>query len=117
MTPEYKLYAIGLKGWVEIRKAKTPPRARISSFKIKGEERKFLTWAEWGGAGDPWKMVPKTTTVKVTNFVGGRVLKAVSKRRFAALIGISPKVGEMIEIPPELASVSLLDKVMERDYD
>lgn len=119
MGKEEKLYAIGLKGWVEIRKAKEVPKARITQAKIQGEKSVYVSWRDWANAGGTyadytgWKTVPCTTTLKVTHFVGGRRLKVVSKRRFSQFVGLSPKVGELLEIPPELASISVLDKVME----
>ncbi len=116
MSTDYKLYAIGLKGWVEVRKARTPPRPRITQTEVKGKERKFLDYSEWveqGRPADGCKLVEKVLTLKVVHFVGGRVLKVVKKRRFSQIVGMSPKVGEMMEIPPELAGMSVLEKVME----
>lgn len=116
MTQKEKLYAIGLKGWVEIRRARTPPRPRITKTSYETKVRRPLGYLEWVDAGRPESgcvLVPKEVTLKVTHFVGGRVLKVVKRRRFSQMIGMSPKVGELLEIPEGLASMSVLDKVME----
>ena len=104
-----KTYAIGLaKGWVEIRRASTPPKAIISnqSIKIAQPDRKEIYFNE---ASATWKIKavksrPKQVSIEVVIHKGGKVIGILTSRRFASQTKIKGlKVGDMIELSEDQA--------------
>lgn len=100
--PAQKFYALGMKGgFVEVRRAKTPPRKVISRAKVKGTRRKFVRYELDAPGGVLWDTVPHTFTLTQIVFKGGRSLKVVDRKRLRALGIRGPKPGEMIEMEEE----------------
>lgn len=91
-------FAIGLKGWVEIRAARKPPVLSTTIIPTKRRiHKRFLRTAGWYD----WKEVTVPTTVEVHAFEGGRHLRTVKATKFRKLLGISLAPWGVVELLPE----------------
>lgn len=109
MSPKRRLFAIGMKGWVELRTASTPPRKRVTTSTVKF--KRFNGW-NWGGNRPSRKWLEGEKELKVVHFRGGVTLKVVKKAKFKALLGLTIRKDTMIELDPTLTSTTLLDKLI-----
>lgn len=74
------LYAISLKGWIEVRRANRAPRAIRSSL-----------------SHSP------SLTIKALVWEGGEYVTSVRKGRFAALTGFTIPTGRTRKVPEDVA--------------
>lgn len=96
-------FAIGLNGWVELRKCKGVPKRIETKEVVKSSRRKYKYFSsdEWPFFIYKWVMVPTTTVIRIVTFKGGRRYGVMKSRQFAALVGISIREGRMIELRQE----------------
>lgn len=87
------LFALGWKGWVEVRKAHKPPTAHCSEIQHHLDPASIPYWQR-----------TKSVTLKQLCFKGGRFLLSLPRRRFAAITRLSCPQGSVIPIPPPLAN-------------
>lgn len=99
-------WAIGLKGWVEIRSSKVPPQKVTSTVK-----RKSFKWdytydydEDGNGYGERAKL-PITLPLKVIIFKGGRTLHTLSMKKFKRLLGRSVRLHQVVELNPAQMAV------------
>lgn len=93
------VYALGLKGFIELRRASKPPRVRITKISKSLPGHEVVMAGSWGYR--LW--VPaRRQTIQVIDFIGGRFLKSLKRRRSKGF----PKVGlgKVQELPPETAA-------------
>lgn len=82
------IYALGWKGWVELRRARTPPKVEAS------EVKHFLNPA----VGNRFIML------KQLCFRGGTFLVSLPRRRFTSITRISCPQGSVVRVPAPAAS-------------
>lgn len=92
-------YAIGIKNYVELRKAQAAPKAEISSFKKKLK----IYQQDWGRPPDYQKLVSKTMTFKNVIHIGGKVIGAIPIKKFKELTGMIVSDGEVHQLSKEKA--------------
>lgn len=99
-----RYFAIGLKGWVQIRKAMKPPvLVETSATKVVKGARK--TWdttlrSGWGDyAEKPYK---KRFVIKTAIYNGGKVIATLQTRKFSNLFKASIREHALIELPKEM---------------
>jgi hypothetical protein len=80
-------YAIGMKGWVEIRKAAKEPIPRKSSAKIPGKK---LRYDDWTGQ---WRSTNAPFVLAVTIYTGGETVVTLKSESVTRRLGI--------RIPPD----------------
>lgn len=114
------LYGVGMKGWVELRVGKKPPKATVStcSKTIQITQPAGFTYVPMlRGDGTPYGfnrvptesgLVNKKIILKTTTWDGGRVIGSVTDRRFRILAGLVCRNGTCVLVPAR--SVSLLLK-------
>lgn len=93
------LFALGWKGWVELRRARAMPVAECSQIQHVIDPASLPYWAR-----------ARSLTLKQLHFKGGTFLASLPRRRFASLTRLRCPMGQVIPIPPPLA-VKLLQKV------
>lgn len=88
------LYALGLKGWVEIRKARRPPQPHLSKVKL-------ATPTDSVGWSHPYdgRYIPPHSWIRQICFKGGRFVRSMRKRRFSALTSLKVPIGGVVLIP------------------
>lgn len=109
-----QFYAIGLKGWVQIRVGLKPPHAIKTSFSlpietVRGGFYSHFAQAHIGGVKEQ-KMLQLDQVVHE----GGRVLYTLPTRRFNRLTSVRVKVGEVAALPPDGHILDVLGKEAER---
>lgn len=101
---EKRLFAIGMRGWVEVRSASTPPHRHESALPIKKHETSMRQRGRdvWGY---PYYVVVErhvTRQLKHVAFSGGKVVEVLSKRDFHQKYKLkSPDEGTLMEIKNE----------------
>lgn len=106
-----RYFAIGLKGWVQIRVALKPPVA-VSSEATRTIMTKTLKYipGEVNFEKHIYKPAkyeeitkPKDVVMRVTVFEGGKVLQTIKATKFTRLLKITLHEDAMIELLPEQA--------------
>lgn len=99
-----KLYALGHKQWVEVRRGRVKPTLSVSTRKhtlnLNEDERQ-----EW--LDDHYTNPPRTTTLKQIVIKGGKFLTSMKTRRFKSVTGLSIKQGQVVELSSSLAATVL----------
>ena len=100
-----RYFATGLKGWVQVRRAKKPPRIKVTEAVVPTTRRRFIP-------GDFYNfgrtvMEPATKAIQVSTFEGGTILKTVSAVKFRRKLGIGVGQGAYVELQPDQAKVIL----------
>lgn len=93
-----RFWAVGLKGWVQIRSGNKPPRPITSSSLIPLEQQQggyFDYWSQRWEGGFKVKSVFKLEQVV---FEGGRVIYTLPTRRFNRLTKLRVKKDEVVEV-------------------
>lgn len=108
-----KIWAVGMKEWVELRESKDPPKCKISSGKTSShkEVQSFPVYDEngrWTGRRVK-KTIRAELTMKMTTFEGGKVKATLKRRSFMDRTNISLKEGDIKEVPPDLAKILIAD--------
>lgn len=105
---ERRLFACGMKGWVQIREGRQPPKVKESKVTIRGLTKRVVWEASpdspWGTGRAVMKEFPTKQEIKMVSFKGGKLLGCVKEQKFKRETGITLPRGVMIE---------LLDKVRE----
>lgn len=105
--PNKRFFAVGLKGWVQIRVATKPPKAVTSSTVVDVQERKvewipgYMKDNHWIASKPKVTFVPRQMTLKDTIYEGGKTIKTMKSTRFAALLKVGVREGGMTELMPE----------------
>lgn len=89
-----RLWALGWKGWVEVRKARVAPKARPSQVEVSLADPPIYAYNYYSA--------PRKITLKQLCFSGGKFLISFPKRRFYNLFRLSVPIGGVIEVPPPL---------------
>lgn len=98
-----RYFAIGLKGWVQLRTALKPPREVITEAAIMVPEVR----SRWViDEANPWghyvnSDIKKRINLKTTSFEGGRTVATIRAEKFARQLGIKLKEGGMVELSAE----------------
>jgi hypothetical protein len=101
MSRTAKRYAIGLKGWVQIRLALKEPKPITTEAKI--EVPTQVGYVDKTTLGFPYgvyrfKTVMKPVTLKQVVYEGGRHIMTVSDKKFKSALNRFVPYGTMIEI-------------------
>lgn len=105
------LWAVGMKGWVEIRSAPSPPRKKVSETikKIQYRDTRpvFYPRAQdgWGEYRSSNKLVRRDLKLTVTTFSGGRVCATLKADTFARHTKVRVGSGGLIELTPDMITV------------
>lgn len=101
-----QVYAIGMKGWVEIREAIKRPKAVISEVETEGKDYETrLVYDPSIGYHDYQSVeIKKPLTIRVVYFKGGRVLFRMHENTFRRVVGKLPKIGFAIRLSADLAA-------------
>lgn len=89
-----RTWAIGLKGWVEIRLAKQPPK-KITSQVMRNSYRWHYDYLD-----DRDIRIPAKIPLKVVSWEGGRTLHTISTKVWKKLMGKGMKMDHMVELSP-----------------
>lgn len=85
-------YAVGYRGWVEVRRALAPPKQKRSVLKLKPTyQPRIETHPETGRMQVVNKLTPKEVTFRTV--VGGTVLYTIKRDVVSRLIGFAPITG------------------------
>ena len=100
------LYAVGLKGWVEIREASTPPHRHTSTLKVPYTQTLVAVNGRdaWGYTTYTIRDERKERKLSHVAYSGGKVLGCLSKRRFARRYGMGVPIGTCLPIPVGLTA-------------
>lgn len=94
-------YALGLKGWVEIRYARRPPSPHLSEVKYRCKE----------GGQHPlftWDTLPAVTiSLKQISFTGGKFITSFSRRKFTARTRLSVPFGTVLKLSKQMEETIL----------
>lgn len=93
------VFALGWKGWVELRRARSAPQAECSEVIHQLDPSTIPYWQR-----------RKSVTLKQLCFRGGTFLLSLPRRRFAALTRLRCPQGSVVALPPSVG-VALLKKV------
>ena len=111
MTPN-RVFAIGLKNYIELRVAHQPPKKIVTKFEKPVQVKVYEGSWNWGDT-PKFKIVDKQLKIVTTFYTGGRVLCIITRRKFLSLTDFrwtSPvrvRTGEMKELPPWSAQAFL----------
>ena len=89
-----RYFAVGMKGWVEVRKAKAPPKAvvtEVNTGTVKRDER-------WDWRTGEAVITERPIKIRQVAVIGGSVLATVKARTFNTRAGISIKPGVVLEL-------------------
>lgn len=109
---EKRYFAIGLKGWVQIRVAVKPPVAetseatktiQVKTLKYHPGEVDFEKHIYKQGWYEPI-IKSKDVTMRVTIFEGGKVLQTIKTAKFSRLLKVTVHEDAMMELLPEQVS-------------
>ena len=104
MKVNWRYFAIGLKHWVQIRRAKKPPRAIESKTTVPTIKRS-LHWEPGENLYDYGhvKVVEKHQMfpLSMVTFEGGWIVMTQTTRYIKRKLGITVPEGVMIELTPE----------------
>lgn len=105
--PAHNHYAIGLKGWVQIRTAAKPPTLVISEAELPAVEftRTYipgtfdslgfpLTYGHWG----PRQRVETPLPIKLYVYEGGRTIRTLKSLKFRVLTGLSVRENQLKQL-------------------
>jgi hypothetical protein len=106
LRKDLQLYALGMKGWVEVRVGKVLPKAHTTStpklIEETREQRRRIDDSaySWGWRWEFYTVCQKRRIMLTTTiWEGGRVLGSMRSRRFRALSGTSTRDGHAIVVP------------------
>lgn len=113
LRSDLKLFAIGLRGMVELRVGRVPPRLNVSTCPRLVTQSTLGGWAiepymlngllEWQRVHKPGKTIKKTVILKATTWDGGRKVASFSSRAFLQKAKLNVQVDNFKEIPRPLA--------------
>jgi hypothetical protein len=119
-----QLYAVGMKGWVEIRSATKPPKLRVSevakSVKIKRWVYKpgfYDSQNRYHPASTKEKLFPKKFKLVSKQFEGGRRVGIVKTAKFGKLLCVVVRYGGMIELTAEMIDKLEMARVLKGSKD
>ena len=102
-----RFFAIGLKGWVQIRTAAKPPKGTTSSTTVT-VKRRVRDWIPGYLQEDRWinsrmveKVVEQPMKLTATTYTGGRVIKTLKSSLFASRLKVGMREGGLMELLPE----------------
>lgn len=90
---KFRFWAIGFKGWVEVRRAVEQPKKVVTEA-----VRRFKT--RLPGHGNEW--VPQQTKIVSVVFEGGKVVGVYRAEAFRRAMGVAVDSDVMREIPRDL---------------
>lgn len=104
-----RVYALGMKGWVELREADVAPKLHASEINQPAVKQKVYKQGYWTNGPNgldeytPARFIYVSKRMKIKNiiFTGGKPLNSLKTRRFAALTKISIRAGGIVELSPE----------------
>lgn len=104
LRKDLKVYIIGMKGWVEVRVAKVPPKPHVTTcFKsIQVSERcwpKYKIGVGYIPPEQPFRNVNRTITLKAVTWSGGRTICSLAGSKLYRLTRISVKPDTLLELP------------------
>jgi hypothetical protein len=105
-----RYFAIGLRDWVEIRSAQSPPRERTTHFTVKQKvaRTRRIGTDIWGYGQYLFTEEEVKKKAPYTIFQGGTCLATLKKRRLARKWGVSVPGNSCIELTAEQA-VAILE--------
>ena len=99
-----RLFAIGLKGHVEIREATSIPKRRESRTTVPSTKRVLSDWGGYYGDTPIYKTVTQKVPITVVIYVGGKVIGTLKSEQFARLTSVAVRNGGMIELSADHSS-------------
>ena len=85
-----KLFALGLKHWVEIRKGRKAPEVKVSKYKMDLEVSVDTSL---------YRTPPSHHWIRQVCFKGGKYVTSIRKRRFSSLTSLKVPIHKVVEIP------------------
>jgi hypothetical protein len=102
-----RYFAIGLQKWVEIRRAKAPPkRYQTSTDTIVNRNVRHYDYMTGGVRNE---VVKQKLVMQVVRYTGGRLVKTLRRDSFRRRVGITIDYGHMIELLPDQCHKLRLD--------
>jgi hypothetical protein len=96
------IYAIGMKGWVELRRCRRIPKCVETKATVVATRRvSYMHYTDdepWGYTR--WRKVPVNTTIKNIFYKGGKKIGILKSTKFAALTRVSIRDGGIIQVRP-----------------
>lgn len=99
MAPKLKLWAVGIKGWVEIRESTTQPKVKVDSIITKTKQMVLDRYDE-GGWPPRYKYIYKEAKLSQYVASGGKLIGTISTQKLALLAKIKVGPGGTVEILP-----------------
>ena len=96
------IYAIGMKGWVELREAATPPKEHTTKATVVNKTKDYWSGGRYGESWNRYDILNRKISIVTTVYSGGRVIKSVKARWFANRTKIHIRNGGILELNPEL---------------
>ncbi len=108
-----KIWAVGMRDWVELRESKDAPRPKVSSAKksLEKETIRIPIYDDrgmWTGRRET-KTTASSLVMKMVTFDGGKVKATLKRRSFTERTGIPLREGDVREVPPDLANILIAD--------
>jgi hypothetical protein len=96
-----KYYALGTKGWVEIRSARKAPTLETSKAVIP-YTRRVLDYTSYYNTGRmTTKEMPLKLKMDESIFKGGRVVASIRSREFASVTKVAIRKNGILELPAD----------------
>lgn len=107
-----KYFAVGLKGWVQVRQAAKPPKLTTSKAVADIVETDMVWEPAKNGRPDGWylRKTPKKLVLKSDLYVGGRTLATVSQKTFRKKLKLIIGEGKLLELTQEQAKTIISKK-------
>lgn len=96
-----RFWAVGLKGWVQIRSAAKPPRAVPSAFTYEVERMEGGYWDFYDRQLHGGHLVKRQVKCEQVVHEGGTILYTLPTRTFNRLSKVRVKKGEVLALSPD----------------
>lgn len=103
-TQKERFWAVGFKGWVELRSHPTAPKAIRSVMEMEVDAPYNLTWNSVTAMYEHSKPTKRKREVKTVAYDGGRVLRVMTPNKFYRLTGQMVPANAMVEVTAEGAA-------------
>jgi hypothetical protein len=103
------IYAIGLKGWTELRECDTKPKRYVTETVRPVKTLRYIPSNYDTGQMGYYKDIKRNMSIKAVVYLGGKVVKTLKTGTFAHLTQISIRNGGCMKLPADLVA-ALLEK-------